>query len=188
MQIAGIDYSMTTPCICTGLFHKAFSFGDLTFNYLTGKEKCVGKWLNKRIIGKHHVSFASPEQRFDNISKWAIDVVNGVDFVVLEGYAMGAKGLVFHIGENTGLLKHQLYRFQKPFVTVAPTSIKKFATGKGNSKKEQMYEAFLAETKVDLLALFEQAKVDSPVNDIVDAYFMAKYAHHLCTQTAGSDH
>jgi Holliday junction resolvasome RuvABC endonuclease subunit len=191
--IAGIDYSMTCPCICTGPFLKTFRFKDFIFNFLTGKEKRVGKWLGKQIIGTQHAAYSSPEQRFNNIASWAINIVNSADFVVLEGYAMGAKGLVFHIGENTGLLKHNLWLFQKRFVVVAPKTIKKFATGSGNARKEQMYESFLAETKVDLLALFEQTKVNSPVNDIVDAFYMNKYAHHLvtetkCIQTAGSVH
>ena len=49
------------------------------------------------------------------------------------------------IAENTGLLKHKLYKIKVPTKPVPPTVIKKYATGKGNANKELMYEAFCAE-------------------------------------------
>lgn len=142
----------------------------------------VGKWLGGQIIGKTHLQYDSPEQRFNNIAMWAMNEVYDSDFIVLEGYAMGAKGLVFHIGENTGLLKNRLWYFQKKFQSIAPTTIKKFATGKGNAKKENMYDSFFSETSVDLLTAFSLKKPDSPINDIVDAFYAAKYAWHLIQQ------
>jgi len=157
-------------------------------HFLTGKEKYVGKWLKGKIIGKMHNKYNCTEERFANLATWALYTVNEANFVVLEGYAMGAKGLVFHIGENTGNLKHELWRHQKPFVVAAPTTIKKFASGKGNANKDVMYETFTKETGIDLLGLFEMKKPDSPVNDIVDSYYMVKYAHHLCNTTAGLVH
>ena len=59
----------------------------------------------------------------------------------------------------------------------APSTIKKFATGKGNANKELMYEAFVEETGDDLAKLFEfdPYKGQSPVSDIIDSYYIAKY-------------
>jgi hypothetical protein len=59
----------------------------------------------------------------------------------------------------------------------APSAIKKFATGKGNAKKEDMYASFVEETGVDLSIILDQSvdpKVNSPISDIVDAYYIAK--------------
>lgn len=186
MNIAGIDYSLTTPSICVVPFHKDWSFDDCTFYFLTAKSKLALSHLHGKIVGKLHYPYTSEEQRHSNIAQWAIDRLNHVEFIVVEDYAFAAKGKVFNIAENTGLLKHQLWRFQKSFQTIPPTVIKKFATGKGNSNKEAMYEAFLKETGCDLLALFDTTTVASPVNDVADSYFMAKYAHHLYTDSKRS--
>jgi Holliday junction resolvasome RuvABC endonuclease subunit len=99
----------------------------------------------------------------------------------VEGYAMGAKGQVFQIAENTGLLKHKLWLTGIPFVTPAPTAVKKHATGKGNAKKEDMERAFVEETGWDIRhELGQSAKSWNPSSDIIDAYFMARFGH---TQT-----
>jgi hypothetical protein len=60
---------------------------------------------------------------------------------------------------------------------VAPTHIKKFATGKGNAKKEMMYESFLTETQRNLQLELEikSEKIGNPVSDIVDSYYICKY-------------
>ena len=61
----------------------------------------------------------------------------------------------------------------------APAEIKKFATGKGNANKELMYKAFVDETGDDLAQLFEFDPYtgQSPVSDIIDSYYIAKYQH-----------
>ena len=89
---------------------------------------------------------------------------------------MGSKGKVFHIAENTGILKYTLYKNKVKYATVPPTVVKKFASGKGNSKKEQMYEAFIKETGTDLIKLLSYEKqLGNPITDIVDSFYLAKY-------------
>ena len=95
--------------------------------------------------------------------------------VTIEGYSMGSKGKVFHIAENTGLLKYKLWKHNIPFDTPAPTTVKKFATGKGNAPKERMYECFEATTGWDLESLLDCRRDKNPVSDVVDAYYMATY-------------
>ena len=58
--------------------------------------------------------------------------------VAMEGYAMGAKGKVFHLGELGGMTKlalavHDLY----PMI-IPPTTLKKYVTGSGTGQKNQM--------------------------------------------------
>lgn len=186
MNIGGIDYSMTTPCICTGTFSDTFEYKDFKFFFLTSKPKVTGVWLKGQIYGALHPLYNNQESRFNNISNWAIGVCKHMDFITLEGYSMGSKGQVFTIGENTGILKNKLWQNNKTFVSVAPTVIKKFATGKGNSDKEAMFNAFLKETNVDLVTIFSLKRPDSPVNDIVDSYFLAKYAWHLTKEQSAN--
>ena len=61
---------------------------------------------------------------------------------------------------------------------ISPSAIKKFATGKGNANKLLMYEACVEETGDDLAKLFEFDPYNgqSPVSDIVDSYYIAKYS------------
>ncbi len=97
----------------------------------------------------------------------------------LEGYAMGAKGQVFNIGENTGILKHYIQVIEGwELTTYAPSAVKKFATEKGNANKEKMYEHFIKETGLDLEKIFgfdiNPEKINGPISDVVDAYYIAK--------------
>ena len=103
---------------------------------------------------------------------------HNVDKVFLEGYSYGSTGKVFHIAENTGVLKYLMWDEELNFEIIPPTVIKKFATGKGNANKEKMYEAFCTENpNLDLRSQLtpRSSNVISPVSDIVDAYFIAKY-------------
>ena len=152
---------------------------------VTSKKKWSGK-INNQIQGFPLYEYSNNVDRFSKLAEMTsqfIDVQNHFNppTIGLEGYAMGAKGQVFNIGENTGILKYHLQMDQQwPVDVYAPTAIKKFATGKGNANKELMYEAFVEETSVDLGEIFEQStnpKVNSPVSDIVDAYFIAKLHH-----------
>jgi Holliday junction resolvasome RuvABC endonuclease subunit len=61
---------------------------------------------------------------------------------------------------------------------LAPTVIKKFATGKGNANKEKMYESFLIETSRNLNEELEikSEKIGNPVSDIVDSFYICKMA------------
>jgi crossover junction endodeoxyribonuclease RuvC len=190
MLIAGIDYSLTTPAICVAPYKKTFGFEDCKFHFLTAKKKASGSFAKGQINGKEHRTYKIEEQRYNNISTWALEILNEVEYVVIEDYSFGSKGRVFHIAENTGLLKHQLWRFNKTFSVAAPTTIKKFATGKGNSDKDAMYDAFFKETQFNLKNVFDQESTASPVSDLVDSFYMCKYAFNKlsCSKVNGSLH
>jgi len=56
---------------------------------------------------------------------------------------------------------------------VPPTTLKKFATGNGNAKKEAMFDALPSETK----QVFEEKTLKSKGRfDVTDAYWLSKYA------------
>lgn len=54
---------------------------------------------------------------------------------------------------------------------VAPTSLKKFATGSGRAKKEEMFEALPEEISI----LFSEVPKTKGRFDLTDAYFLARF-------------
>lgn len=178
MVIAGIDYSMTSPAICV---HegKEWSHENCTFYYLVKKDKLVLE--ASPFMGSLYPEYDFDIDRFDNLGQWSVDIINshGVDECFIEGYAFGATGRVFHIAENGGILKHKLWENETKFEVIAPTTIKKFATGKGNANKEKLYESFLEETNIDIRKKLDiSTKSWNPVSDIVDAYYIAKFGFY----------
>ena len=184
MSIAGIDYSLRCPAICifAGNSRKPFSFKDCLFFYLTDIKKYQKTFL-KNIRGDSFSSYTDECERYDSISDWACDHLVGCDQVALEGYAYGAKGRVFHIAENTGILKYKIFQRGMPLDVIEPTKVKKFATGKGNASKQDMYNFFTEEVGIDLHELItpEKNDVSNPVTDIIDAYYICKYLYYDVT-------
>jgi len=57
---------------------------------------------------------------------------------------------------------------------IEPSRVKKLATGKGNADKQMMFDAFEAETHVDLKSILSQKTLSNPVTDIIDSFYIAK--------------
>lgn len=91
-----------------------------------------------------------------------------VDFAVIEGYAYANKHTLVTLVEVGSLLRDFLTRAGIKWVEVAPTTLKKFATGMGSSKKQQM-----------LLAAYKHFGVESEDDDVVDATLLAKFGQAL---------
>jgi Holliday junction resolvasome RuvABC endonuclease subunit len=186
-MIAGIDYSLSSPAICVsnGALQPSTDFEKTSISYLTQGRKFEGRLFN--MTGLPMPAYSSQQERYELIADWAIERVSGCSLVVLEDYSFGSTGRVFHIAENAGLLKYKMYKKGLPFVTIAPTIIKKFATGKGNANKELLNETFISETKLDIKSMLDQTdKQWNPSSDIIDAYYMCRYGieHYeaLCEQ------
>lgn len=116
--------------------------------------------------------YTSPEERYDIITSWASSIIPDNANVFLEDYAFNAQGLVFNIAESTGLLKHKLYKRGVGYEPVSPTVVKKMATGKGNSSKDQVIKSFIAENGSVLECL---GKGMNPLSDVIDSYYLCKY-------------
>ena len=61
--------------------------------------------------------------------------------------------------------------------TIVPSVVKKYASGKGNEDKQLMYDSFKEHTKQDLMKMFDMEKLNNPVTDIVDSYYIAKVGY-----------
>ena len=174
--IVGIDYSLNSPAIC--IADDSFDFSKCQFYYLTSKKKHLGS-MSKNITGYEHKEYKTPIERFKNLSEFIIHCLEKTSdekAIFIEGYSFGSKGqAVFQIAENCGILKYRLdYEKQFEYDTIVPSVIKKFASGKGNADKEKMYEAFTNETKIDLKKIFDMEKLNNPVTDIIDSYYIAR--------------
>jgi hypothetical protein len=198
-HVVGIDYSMTCPALCylgVNADSPRFFFVTDTPAWRTRAQQ----FLEIEAIS-HSLSSDYFIQRGIYIGRQCVDWIESLvghgDHLVaaIEAYAFAAKGQVFHIGEHTGLFKYFYHLRQiqvngghaqirqaefAPLESVPPTVVKKFATGKGNAKKDQMVEAFLAAYKpaqkwVD--AFFPKSKniYQSPLADLADAYWIARW-------------
>ena len=180
MKIIGIDYSLTCPCCCVvdgGFNGDNAGLDNCQFFYLTSVKKYEGTFLEGQITGHLFAPWTSQQERHDNISEWVFDkVIRSTinPYVFIENYSFGSKGRVFNLAENTGLLKHKLYKKGIKFETLVPSVIKKLATGKGNADKEKMYDKFYEETGVNMMEALDQTTLNNPVTDIVDSFYIAR--------------
>ena len=93
----------------------------------------------------------------------------GLKLVCLEGYSFGSQGrAVFNIGELGGVIRCMLYDKGIEWVEVAPSTLKKFACGKGNVKKDQI-----------ALHVYKRWGYTAPDNNVADAYVLARIGQEL---------
>jgi len=133
-------------------------------------------------------------KRYDRMADDIINLVlqdcfEGEGFTIaFEGTSYGSKmgtNNVIDMAAGAAILKLKLLKTLRPedLMTVAPTSIKKFA-GKGNMNKLQLFEAFLENRigdenleKSPLYAWIKEQefgkKIPKPLDDLVDAFFLA---------------
>ena len=175
MVCAGIDYSTLSPCICVFKKDGTITPSNCTFSFFA-----LDKWRLRWSALQNVNAYKFPKElkdidRYDYLAEWTVEQLRWytgrVEKAILEDYSFGSTGRVFHIAENAGILKHVLKANKFQYETIAPTSIKKFATGKGNSNKEAMLEAWKNEPGTfDLVQ-----ETGNPAGDIVDSYFLCKY-------------
>ena len=72
------------------------------------------------------------------------------------------------------MLKYKLYKNNIDINVVAPTAVKKYATGKGNAKKLMMYQSFIETTNMDFKISLDD-EVKSPYSDVVDSYWICRF-------------
>lgn len=205
-KVAGIDYSVSSPamCICVG----EFKFENLKFYYVTQKPNFQKMYLDGKIEG-----FAGLDKQFIDIDRLShlsdcfIDCINdNIDDgerveIGIEDYAFQGSGNMTMLAENMGLLKYKLRQDHHSYFPYSPATIKKMARecfpkdiqrskdGKLlKMDKQKMYEAFVYDTGVDLLKIYEldtlltksgQPTKGNPITDIVDSYFIAKHHYEM---------
>ena len=184
MKIIGIDYSLTSPALTlyNGNDKWNYSSGSCTHFCLAHNERQRSKWAEIRSVKLDmYPAWETDLQRYHGLANWVINCcITAISperpKAYIEDYAYAATGRVFHIAENMAILKDTLTKWGIKYEMIAPTVIKKYATTKGNANKEKMYDAFTDETNRKLLDEFN-IKLNNPITDIVDSYYIAKYGH-----------
>ncbi len=111
-------------------------------------------------------------------------IIHRANVAYIEGYSFGSMGqALYQIGELGGLLRErfcEIYGNDEvvPFdwKEIPPTQVKKFCTGKGNAKKEDMK-----------LHTYKRWGVEFRSNDEVDAFVLAKIAEAMEAVTPDHD-
>lgn len=93
------------------------------------------------------------------------------DVVCIEGFAFGAKGqgVAFQYGLGHGIRNALFIRGILPAI-VTPAQLKKFATGKGNTKKDAM-----------AVPIYKHWGFDHSSDNVRDAFVLAQIARSLIT-------
>jgi Holliday junction resolvasome RuvABC endonuclease subunit len=104
---------------------------------------------------------------YDDV-KYFIDCnkFRGLAGVAIEGYAFGAKGAYFNLGEVGGVIRLAAFQEEWPLIQVPPTSLKKYITGKGTSPKDIMIKE-----------MYKKYGLDINDNNDADAAGLAILAH-----------
>jgi len=139
--IVGIDYSINSPGVSIIDIDKPFELKNIKTIVFTKRRKSDYDFKNVTNITIEN-EYENSIIKYNYIANHILKYINDNDVVALEGYSFGSRGsLIFNIAEHTGLLKYKLWRNNILFNVFSPNTIKKFATNKGNSDKEGMYEA-----------------------------------------------
>ena len=175
--ICGADLSMNSPAIWKMYLDKDLNFVKQSFICYTTVKK----------LSHPYMSFYKKEQFNSYIDKntwFAEDIkkyVSDCEYFAMEGPAFGAKGLLYNIGEYTGLVKKYVYDSGLKIRTYDPNSIKLFSTKSGKATKGDMYRMFLnyagrhANSEIlglPVLTEKDEKKGRSPISDVIDAYWI----------------
>lgn len=176
MIISSIDFSMSSPGISKYDTNDELDFLNIKKYFLNTNKRFNKDWSDINLYGSLMPKFDWNMPRFDYITDWVIEKVKDSDIVTLEDYSFNSKGVVFNIGEITGLLKYKLYKHNIQFYPIGITKIKKDFSGKGNATKIEMLTAATNEIGFNLKTKMELKEAElSPALDIIDSYAQLKY-------------
>lgn len=136
----GIDPSLTSTGVAV-----LTSDNIETFRIIPGKRRGIRRlcWLDEEIMNLIH------------------EVVKP-DVTCVEGYSYASVNQAHQVGEWGGLVRLRLWRSGRRHFIVAPGTLKKFATGNGNSSKPAV-----------AVGLFKRWGVERDQDDEVDAAVLA---------------
>lgn len=171
MKIAGLDYSITSPGLCANnLF------------YYWHKDP----FTTTPFVGKQYPLYKSEIERVHKLADGIVELLDDTDLVIIEDYSFAASGRITAIAEGLGIIKGKLYSRGISFKTVAPPTLKKFATGSGRADKKDMIQQFVENTGYCIYNIFdvsrERKTIPAPLTDIADSYFLYEYGRNINDQ------
>ncbi|WP_199427088.1 crossover junction endodeoxyribonuclease RuvC [Thermaerobacillus caldiproteolyticus] len=110
--------------------------------------------------------------RFMDIAKKVRKYITEHDVICIEGFSYNSKGSAVSVQYGIGwILRSELIRAGLNYHDVPPSSVKKFATGKGNVKKDEM-----------VLPIYKRWGFEHSSDNVRDAFVLAQMARALCEQ------
>ena len=103
----------------------------------TGWARHVAGTIDYGVIKPAPKMVKTPIERLEYIRRNVFKAALDAELVVIEDYAFSRSNRAHQMGELGGVIRHSLAKAVK-LVAVSPTTLKKFATGKGNASKELM--------------------------------------------------
>lgn len=116
-------------------------------------------------------------QRLDVLTRSVRQLMPAASMVAIEGYSYGHRAQVQGMlarAELVGCLRVALWGMSRAVVTIAPTQLKLYATGKGNAQKADVIQAVRDRWGVDLRT-----------SDAADAYVLARLLRDAHTGERG---
>jgi crossover junction endodeoxyribonuclease RuvC len=143
------------------------SMSDLT---ITGVDIAtrtgIAVWRNEEIIYTSEITSSRKEMlyRGGDIAAQVLAVLkqHASSMVVIEGYSYASRGSIVQLVELGTVVRYFLLQNDFVYREIAPNTLKKFVTGKGNAKKETM-----------MLEVYKRWGVDPTTNNIADAVGLA---------------
>ena len=108
-------------------------------------------------------------QRFIDVAHTVDSYVTMFDKIMIEGFSFGSKGRGVSTQYGFGwIIRSTLLQNNCSYTEVTPTALKKFATGTGTIKKENM-----------ILPIFKKWGFENDSDNIRDAYVLAMIGRYL---------
>ena len=208
MNYLAVDFSLNSPGVC--LYNdKSKKYHFISYMKPGTGTKKDQKLQEEMSLLKDVTLVSQPdfskEQEFSSVElakikrydRMADDIINlvlqesfkGDGFTIaFEGTSYGSKmgtNNMIDMAAGAAILKLKLLKTLMPedLMTVAPTTIKKFA-GKGNMNKSQLFEVFfnngIGDENLEKSPFYEWIKsqdfgkkIPKPIDDLVDAFFLA---------------
>lgn len=128
-------------------------------------------WAGESIVGKIGVGSKKGVPRLLHIERTTEKLLElyQPQLIVIEGYSHASAHQAHQAGELGGILRRLFHVYGIRWVDVAPGTLKKFVTGKGNADKSMI-----------LLNVYKRWGVELKNHDEADAFGLAKLGTYLC--------
>jgi crossover junction endodeoxyribonuclease RuvC len=110
--------------------------------------------------------------RFIEIARTVLSYITEDDVICIEGFSYSSRGAAVSVQYGIGwILRYELLQAGFSYYEVPPSSVKKFATGKGNAKKDEM-----------VLPIYKRWGFEHSSDNVRDAFVLAQMARALREQ------
>lgn len=183
MRFVAADWSMSAPSFAIyDTNNGPFTFLNTHHFYLTDTKKHALQLPNLNVYGDTIDKWETNEERWNFLSGRLMDGLDAyaqvhggpTNYFAIEGYAFGSHaGSVHQIAENAAVLKHKVYCKGIPIEVINPSTVKKWYSGKGNAKKDELYNVFVEKEHIKLRDYFSLPENQwEPLAGIIDSWIL----------------